>query len=105
MLKPAHSGFYSTALEVLLRRLDVKAVIITGMATNICVHFTANDAYLRGYQIFVPRDCVAANTAKLSRDALMQMKLTLKASIARSTSLSWNRLLTAHSHEINSTQI
>jgi nicotinamidase-related amidase len=92
VLKPAHSGFYSTVLEVLLEHLETKTLIITGLATNICVHFTANDAYLRGYRIVVPSDCVAANTAALSHAALDQMRLTLKASIQKSTSLNWKRL-------------
>ncbi len=92
VLKPAHSGFYSTALDVLLKRLETKTLIITGVATNICVLFTANDAYLRGYQICVPRDCVAANTTKLTRVALEQMHVTLKAEIVKSNAVPWKRL-------------
>jgi nicotinamidase-related amidase len=44
VLKPKHSGFYCTALEVLLDDLEVETVILAGFATNICVLFTANDA-------------------------------------------------------------
>lgn len=79
VLKPMHSGFYSTSLEVLLRHLSVKRVILTGFATNICVLFTANDAYMRGYQIVVARDAVAAENSKLNGSALEQMKSFLKA--------------------------
>jgi nicotinamidase-related amidase len=95
VLKPVHSGFYSTALEVLLKHLEAKTLIVTGMATNICVQFTANDAYLRGYKLVVPCDCVAANTAALSRNALKEMQATLKASIPKATSLKWRELLNA----------
>lgn len=91
VLKPAHSGFYSSTLELLLKHIRAHTLIITGVATNICVLFTANDAYLRGYDICVPRDCVAANSAKLSRDALKQMKTTLKAKIGESDSLPWRK--------------
>jgi len=70
VLKPAHSGFFSTSLDLLLQHLETKTLIVTGIATNICVLFTANDAFLRGYRVCVPRDCVAANSAKLSRAAL-----------------------------------
>ena len=60
VLKPKHSGFYSTSLELLLNDLQVNTLVITGLVTNICVLFTANDAYMRGYRIWVPSDCSAA---------------------------------------------
>jgi nicotinamidase-related amidase len=81
VLKPKHSGFFSTTLEILLDYLDVRALIITGLAGNICVLFTANDAYLRDYKLFVPRDCCASNTVEENRYALEQMKKVLKANI------------------------
>jgi nicotinamidase-related amidase len=93
VLKPAHSGFYSTALDLLLKHLQTKTLIITGMATNSCVLFTANDAFLRGYEICIPRDCVAANSTQLSRQALKQMQTTLKADIRQSNKLPWKRWL------------
>lgn len=91
VLKPAHSGFFSSSLEILLKHLGSTTLIITGVATNICVLFTANDAFLRGYQVCVPHDCVAANSAKLSRDALEQMRSVLKAEIHDSGSLPWSK--------------
>jgi nicotinamidase-related amidase len=81
VLKPKHSGFYSTALDLLLEYFEVRQLILTGVATNICVLFTANDAYMRDYQLFVPRDCVAANTEELNGEALAQIELVLKADI------------------------
>lgn len=89
VLKPAHSGFYSTALELLLKHLEAHTLILTGVATNMCVLFTANDAFLRGYHVCVPRDCVAANSEKLSRDALEQMRTSLKAEVHDSGTLPW----------------
>lgn len=79
VLKPRHSAFYSTSLEILLRHLGVERLIIVGFAGNICVLFTANDAYLRGFQIVIPADCVASNTATLNRNALELMKQVLHA--------------------------
>lgn len=79
VLKPKHSGFYSTALDVLLKYLAVETVILTGIAGNICVLFTANDAYLRDYHLFVPDDCVASNTEEENRTALEEMAKVLKA--------------------------
>jgi nicotinamidase-related amidase len=77
----------------LLKNLGTKTLIISGVATNSCVLFTANDAFLRGYQICVPRDCVAANTAKLSKNALTQMQTVLKAEIRSSKRLPWKEWL------------
>lgn len=57
VLKPKHSGFFSTTLDVLLEYLQVRTLIIGGFAGNICVLFTANDAYMREYRLFVPQDC------------------------------------------------
>ena len=79
VLKPKHSGFYSTALDVLLKYLQVETVILTGVAGNICVLFTANDAYLRDYHLYVPQDCVASNTEEENRTALDEMQKVLKA--------------------------
>jgi len=55
VLKPKHSGFYATTLDVLLEYLKVDTLIITGIAANFCVLFTANDAYMRDYRLCVPR--------------------------------------------------
>lgn len=79
VLKPKQSGFYSTSLEVLLNELGVKRLIIGGIAADICVLFTAMNAYMREYSLCVPSDCVASST-KLQKDsALRQMADALKA--------------------------
>ena len=92
VLKPKHSGFHSTALDVLLRYLGVRTVILTGLATNICVLFTASDAFMRDYRLHVPADCVAANTRQESDYALRLMAQLLKADTAPSAELSLARL-------------
>jgi nicotinamidase-related amidase len=79
VLKPKHSGFFSTSLDILLEYLGTKTVILTGLAANICVLFTANDAYMRDFNLIVPRDCVASNTEEENAYALDQMKKILKA--------------------------
>lgn len=63
VLKPKHSGFFDTTLDTLLETLHIRRVILAGLAGNICVLFTANDAYMRDYRIFAPADCLASNTA------------------------------------------
>lgn len=87
VLKPKHSGFFSTTLDTLLEYLQTKVVILTGMAANICVLFTANDAYMRDFHLVVPSDCVASNTEEENRYALNQIKEVLKADIRPSTEL------------------
>ncbi|HVK13203.1 MAG TPA: isochorismatase family cysteine hydrolase [Gemmataceae bacterium] len=78
VLKPKHSAFFSTTLETLLRYLGVETLVIGGFAGNICVLFTANDAYLRDLKVVVPADVVASNTAEENAAALEQMRRLLK---------------------------
>jgi nicotinamidase-related amidase len=85
VLKPKHSGFYSTNLDILLEYLHVDRLIITGIATNICVLFTANDAYMRDFELLVPEDCSAANTEEDHRYALEQIRQVLKADVRPSS--------------------
>ena len=87
VLKPKHSGFYSTTLDLLLTYLGVKTLILTGIAGNICVLFTANDAYMRDYDLVIPEDCIASNTVKENNNALELMKKVLKADTKPSTEL------------------
>lgn len=91
VLKPRHSGFYSTSLDVLLTQLDVQHLILTGFSTEICVIYTANDAYMRGFGLSVPADCVASETREANRRALAQIKKFLKADTRPSVSLRFTR--------------
>lgn len=93
VLKPKHSGFYSTALDLLLDYFGVETVILTGIAGNICVLFTAHDAYLRDLKLFVPSDCLASNTKEENDAALEQMQKILKADTRPSTELNLNSLI------------
>jgi nicotinamidase-related amidase len=84
VLKPKHSAFFSTTLDTLLRYLGTKALVVAGFAANICVLFTANDAYLRDLRLAVPADCVASNTVEENDAALAQMAKVLKADVGPS---------------------
>jgi len=79
VLKPKHSGFFSTTLETLLRYLGSQRLIVSGMAGNFCVLFTANDAYMRDYELFIPEDCCVSNTPREDAEALGLMRKFLKA--------------------------
>ena len=91
VLKPKHSGFFSSTLETLLRYLRVRRLIITGIAGNFCVLFTANDAYMRDYELAIPCDCVISNTAKENTEALQLMERYLKADTRRSQRISFGK--------------
>jgi nicotinamidase-related amidase len=91
VLKPKHSAFFDTTLDTLLATLRVRRVILAGIAGNICVLFTANDAYMRGLTIFAPADCIVSNTAADNDYALQQMETVLKANVAVSPRLRFGR--------------
>jgi nicotinamidase-related amidase len=92
VLKPKHSGFYNTTLDLLLEYLGTETVVITGMATDVCVLFTAADAYMRDLHVIVPRDCVTALTPSVHRTALAQMRSVLKADVVPSGAIDFARL-------------
>lgn len=85
--KPKHSGFYGTQLDILLRQLGVRNLILTGIAGDICVLFTAADAYMREYNLWVPKDCLASETVKDNQTALRLIKRSTFANIEPSTAL------------------
>jgi len=91
VLKPKHSGFFDTTLDTLLGNLRVRRVILTGIAGNICVLFTANDAYMRELKLFTPADCIVSNTAADNDYALQQMESVLKGNVAPSSQLRFRK--------------
>jgi nicotinamidase-related amidase len=92
VLKPKHSGFYSTTLDTLLDYLRARVLVIAGVAGNICVLFTAHDAYMRDFHLFVPADCVASNTVEENDYALRHMQTVLRADIRPSTAIDFDEL-------------
>lgn len=93
VLKPRHSGFFQTPLDILLQDLHARKLILCGLTTDSCVLFTANDGYLRGLEVFVPADCCAALAKRRHTDALGQMRRTLKANTVASGQIDFDRLL------------
>lgn len=79
VLKPRHSAFYQTPLDILLESLQVRRLVLTGLTTDMCVLFTANDAYLRGYEMVVPPSCTAAMTPTRHREALRYLRRVCRA--------------------------
>jgi nicotinamidase-related amidase len=87
VLKPKHSAFFQTNLESLLGYLEASTLMLTGMAADICVLFSANDAYMRDFKIVIPSDCVASEEANANHQALMLMQRVLKANTSPSREL------------------
>lgn len=89
ILKPRHSAFFATPLDLLLREMQAKELVIVGLAADMCVQLTTVEAYMHGYSAWVPADCTAAETPDAKRRALKHMatvmKCTTRASTARVT--------------------
>jgi nicotinamidase-related amidase len=95
VLKPKHSGFFNTTLDLLLEYLQVETLVITGIATDACVLFTAADAYMRDLKVIIPRDCVTALTVPAHRQGLAHMRRVLKADVVSSRDVDFPRLAKA----------
>jgi nicotinamidase-related amidase len=92
VLKPKHSGFHSTTLDVLLAHLGATTLILTGVAGNFCVLFTAHDAYMRDFRLIVPRDCLASERDADNRHALEHMANACKAETGPSSGIDFAKL-------------
>jgi nicotinamidase-related amidase len=92
VLKPKHSGFYSTTLDLLLKHLGAETLILAGFTADICILFTANDAYMRDYRLMIPTDCVASQDETENQRALKFMERVLKADIRPSSKIDLNEM-------------
>jgi nicotinamidase-related amidase len=95
VLKPMHSAFYMTPLEVLLQHLQIETLILTGLTSNSCITVTAHDANMRGFDIYIPSDCSCARNAQEHTQSLGQLEATIGAKLLRSTSLKLPNLIRA----------
>ncbi|WP_101846194.1 isochorismatase family cysteine hydrolase [Halobacillus sp. Marseille-P3879] len=91
IIKPKHSGFFGTQLSILLEQLQIKNLVLTGVAGDICVLFTANDAYMRDYNLWIPKDTTASELVEDNNNALQIMKRSLFANIESTAETSLER--------------
>lgn len=101
VIKPQFSGFYASNLSVLLPKLGVSRLVVTGIAADICVLFTAADAHMRDYALWVPEDAVTAESESRAGWALEIMRDHLGAETASTGSLdlpSWAARLDQAGH-------
>jgi nicotinamidase-related amidase len=87
VLKPKHSAFFATPLELILQYLGASTIIVAGITTNACVLISAGEIFLREYRLVVPSDCVAALTEVAQTQALTLMKDNFDALTTPSTEL------------------
>ena len=78
ILKPMHSAFFASPLELLLDKMGSRSLVMAGLATDICIQLSAGDAYLRGLRVRVPEDCTAAQSEARKQTALAYMREVLK---------------------------
>lgn len=77
VLKPKHSAFYGSSLELLLEYVGSETLVLAGFAGDRCVRFTAQDAFLRDYSVIVASDCIASEQPRANRDALAYIRTYL----------------------------
>lgn len=92
VLKPKHSAFFSTTLELVLQYLGSRRLILTGVSGDVCVLFTAHDAFMRDLTLYVPADCVASMAEEENERALAYMRRVLHADTTCSAELDLARL-------------
>ncbi|HXU99832.1 MAG TPA: isochorismatase family cysteine hydrolase [Caulobacteraceae bacterium] len=95
VIKPQVSGFYATNLPVLLPKLGVSRLVLTGIAADICILFTAADAHMRDYELWIPRDAVAAESDQRADWALEIARKSLGAETADTGTLDLARWIGA----------
>jgi nicotinamidase-related amidase len=95
VLKPKHSGFFSTTLDILLDYLQARTLILTGLTGDICVLFTAHDAYMRDFNLVIPSDCIASNDPRENEYTLKKMESLMDADIGPSAGLDFEKLKAA----------
>jgi nicotinamidase-related amidase len=94
VLKAKHSGFYHTQLDLLIQYLQLRTIVLAGFTTDICVLFTASDAYMRDLEIIIPPDCSAAVSVKHHLTALEHMERVLKVKRTPSEEIDFMELKT-----------
>ena len=87
VLKPKQSGFYSTTLDLLLKHLGTKTLIIAGFTGDICILFTAIDAHMRDYKLVLPNDCIVSQDMSENERILKYAERVLEADIRPSSEI------------------
>jgi nicotinamidase-related amidase len=91
VLKPKHSAFFGTPLDLLLRNLEVDRLVLTGVATDQCIVTTAVDARMRDYDVEAPSDCTATQSDERDARMLVHFAEALCVPTPRAVDVSFER--------------
>lgn len=80
IVKKRYSAFYQTNLDTLLRNKNLNRIVLSGTSTDVCIRCTALDAYNRDYELFIPRECTAAQVED-DEQSLRYLERVTKAKI------------------------
>lgn len=99
LLKPKHSVFYATPLQTLLTYIGARALILTGLTDAQCILFSAADAHVRDYSLYIPSDCVVSRLARDAQVTQYLFRTHFKADVRRSGQLRLPALKARHAKE------
>ncbi|HWD64777.1 MAG TPA: isochorismatase family cysteine hydrolase [Solirubrobacteraceae bacterium] len=85
VVKARHSVFYQTQLEYMLGQFEIKRLVLAGQVTEQCILYSALDAYVRHFEVVIPRDAVAHIDPDLADAALRMMERNMRAAVLPAT--------------------
>jgi ureidoacrylate peracid hydrolase len=72
--KHRYSAFIDTELDMILRARGIETLIMTGVATNVCVESTARDGFMKDYYIVFTSDCTATTSPQLQEVSMQNIR-------------------------------
>ncbi len=81
VIKARHTIFYMTPLEYLLGQKEIGHLVLTGQVTEQCILYSSLDAYVRHFDVSIPRDGVAHIHEDLAKASLEMMERNMSAEI------------------------
>jgi nicotinamidase-related amidase len=73
VIKHQYDGFLNTDLEEILRKEDVRQVVVCGVLTNLCCETTARSAFMRGFEVYFVEDGTATFSQEMHEAALLNL--------------------------------
>lgn len=74
LIKPRFSAFFHTELDLMLRRLGIDTVILTGTTTPNCIRTTCYDALSLEYNVTILEDCTSSVTPEIQAANILDME-------------------------------